>query len=116
MSIINRYKLKSGVTMDDILSELREKNLPVGTHGTYISKDAKYSTFKTLVDDIKVCIAFPEDLTKWDDYNHVLVMDDSFGQPYTPFYSIEEKPFRYVLNVAGHYNKFMDTLQFLKRR
>ena len=115
MSIVNRYKLKPGVTMDDILSDLSAKKLPVGTHGTYISKDAKYSTFKGLTDDISVSIAFPEDLTAWDDFDHVLVMDDECCQPYGPFYNIEEKQFAYALNVVGNYNKFMNTLSFLER-
>ena len=115
MSIVNKYKMKPGISMDDILNELREKNLPIGTHGTYISKDAKYSTFKHLIDDIEVCIAFPEDLSVWDDFDHILVMDDNFGQPYYPFYKIEEKQFPFVLNVAGCYNKFMDTLSFLEK-
>jgi len=115
MSIVNRYKLKPGITMDDILSELRAKKLPIGTHGTYISKDAKYSTCKWLADDISVCIAFPENLASWDDFDHILVMDDECGQPYGPFYDVEKKQFAYVLNVVGNYNKFMDTMSFLER-
>lgn len=101
--------------MNDILDELKDKNLPIGTHGTYINRNAKYSTFKSLIDDIEVCIAFPEDISMWDDFDYILVMDDEFGQPYTPFYNVEEKPFTYVLNVVGNYNKFMDTLSFLEK-
>lgn len=118
MSIANKYRIKDNITKEDIIKELKEKRLPLSENGTYISKDAKFNTFTTLADDIEVCVAFPEDLSTWDSYEHVLVLDDSICQPYMPFYIANENPnkaFTFVLNVIGSYNKFMDSLSFLER-
>lgn len=116
--IVNKYKIKDGTTAEDIKSELKLKHLPISEYGKYISKDSVFSTCKNLIKDIEVCIAFPEDLSKWDSFDHVLVMDDSFGQPYDPFYLADEdenRRFPFVLNVIGLYNKFMNSLEFLER-
>ena len=118
MSIVNKYRIKDNITKEDIIKELHEKRLPVTENGTYISKDSKYSTYKTLAGDIEVCIAFPENLSEWDSFDHVLVLDDSFAQPYQPFYIADEdenKRFPFVLNIIGQYNKFMNSLSFLER-
>ena len=112
---INRYKLKDGITMDKILTELKERKIPFTEGGKYVHKDAYYTCWHVLMDEIEVNIAFPEDLSKWDDFDYILVLDDSFGQPYTPFYEARHM-FTYLLNVIGHYNKFMDSLNFLERR
>lgn len=119
MNIVNTYHIKSDITKEDIIKELKEKRLPISEYGTYINKEAKFSTYKNLIKDIEVCIAFPEDLTSWDSFEHVLVLDDSFGQPYDPFYMADEnesRRFPFVLNVIGLYNKFMDSLNFLERK
>ena len=112
---IHRYKLKDGVSHADIAKEL--KRLKIQTHegGSYINKNSSYSFFKVLKDEIEACVAFPEDLSLWDDFDYVLVLDDSFGQPYTPFYE-SEKPFVYMLDIIGRYNKLMDSLSFLERK
>ena len=118
MSIVNKYRIKDNVTKDNIVAELKEKHLPICEAGTYISKDAKFHTFKTLVGSIEVEVAFPENLSAWDSFDHVLVMDDDFGQPYDPFYEADEnekRRFPFVLNVIGQYNEFMNSLSFLER-
>lgn len=111
--IINRYKLKDGIMLEEILKELEERNIPHTEGGGYIHKDSYWSFWKNLVGDIEVCVALPKDLSEWNDEDYVLVLDDAFGQPYTPFYS--EHRFPFMLNVIGHYNKFMDSLDFLER-
>ena len=118
MSIVNKYHIKDNITKEDIQQELKQRHLPIGQHGTYISKDSKFSTYKTLEKNIDVCIAFPEDLSKWDSFDHVLVLDDDFGQPYEPFYAADEdenRRFPFVFNIIGQYNKFMNSLSFLER-
>ena len=125
MKIINEYKIKNGVTAEDIKKELREKHLRISVgHCSYIHPDGVFSTGKCLADEISVNICFPKNLSTWDSYDHVIVLDEDFGQPYTPFYDLEEKaekypnkPInRYALNVAGNYNKFMNSLSFLERK
>lgn len=120
MDIVNEYKIKEGTTMEDIEKEIRKKKLIWNGASTYIHKDAVHSTCKSLADDITINIAFPEDLSTWDSYDHVLVMDETGGQPYYPFYYADQKKearyrFPFVLTTIGAYNKFMDSLSFLER-
>jgi len=120
MDIVNEYRIKSGITMADIKKEIKKKKLPWNGASTYIHKDAVHSTFKCLSNDITVNIAFPEDLTTWDSFEHVLILDEMGGQPYYPFYQADEKKearfrFPFVLTIIGIYNKFMDSLSFLER-
>ena len=111
---INHYKLKKGVTIDKILEEAKSKRINSSKHCSYVNKDAEYVLFKSLFKDISINIAFPKDLSKWDDFDYVLVLDDSFCQPYTPFYGGSTIPF--ALTVIDRYNKFMDSLNFLERK
>lgn len=118
MSIVNKYRIKDNITKDNIVTELKEKHLPICDNGKYISQDAVFHTFATLAGSIEVEIAFPLKLSTWDSFDHVLVMDDDFGQPYDPFYEAdenEERRFAFVLNVIGQYNRFMNSLSFLER-
>ena len=66
-------------------------------------------------------IAFPEDISKWNDFDYVLVLDEDFGQPYTPFYNHYEDEddsnyFEFLRNVVEAYNAKMDSLSFLERK
>ena len=111
---INKYRIKEGTTIEDILKELKAKNIQNAEGGSWVNKNAYHVLWKVLVSSIEVDIALPKDLSEWDDFDYVLVMDDDFGQPYTPFYS--EESFPALLNIIGHYNKFMDSLDFLERK
>ena len=124
MHFINEYKIKTGITAEDIKKELKEKHLMISVgHCSYIHPAGVFSTCKGLADEITVNICFPKVLSTWDSFDHVIVLDEDFGQPYTPFYDLEEKAEKYpnkpmnqfALNVAGNYNKFMDSLGFLER-
>ena len=70
--------------------------------------------------DYIIYIGFPdfeEGLVEWDDFNFVLVLDDDFGQPYTPFYGKNYKKdiqdFPCLECVIEKYNEFMDSFDFL---
>ena len=70
--------------------------------------------------DFIICIGFPDfekGLAEWDDFSFVLVLDDEFGQPYTPFYGKNYKKdiqnFPCLECVIEAYNKFMDSFDFL---
>ena len=124
MKIINDYKIKKGYTTEGIKAALKKMHLPVSEgHCTYIHPQGMFSTHKELADTITVNICWPDDLSTWDSFDHVIVLDEDFCQPYTPFYDLEEKAEKYpnrpmnhfAMNVAGNYNKFMDSLPFLER-
>lgn len=72
---------------------------------------------KELCREISVYIGFSEDISEWNDFDFVIILDDSFCQPYTPFYSYMDgkiRPFSCLNEVIEKYNKFMSSLPFLK--
>ena len=89
--------------------------------GSWIHNDAKSFWAVGLYDKycITLNIGFPKNLSKWDDFNYILVLDEEFGQPYIPFYAYldgtwqkRESP---VLNqIIKNYNTEMRKLPFLE--
>lgn len=89
--------------------------------GSWILKDAV--KFKSRIFMWKDCefsieIAFKQDKSDFDDFENVLVMDEDFGQPYTPFYGDNYKKnitnFPALEFVIEKYNDFMDSFDFLE--
>ncbi len=78
--------MKSGTTITDIKKYAKEKEYVFSNGGTWISNDAAFVMFVPLHNTIMLDIAFPKKLDTWDDYKHILVMDDMFGQTYNLFY------------------------------
>ena len=113
---IKRFKLKSDADIftfpwGRVIGIIRA---PV----TYVNEDSICGLWDYLVrDDIAIIIAFPEDFSKWNDIDYVLIMDEAFGQPYRPFYRyLEGKAlaFPYLENVIEKYNEFMSSMPFLE--
>lgn len=111
---IARFKMKPGIKLEDIPG-LRDG-------GSWIHKKAvKFATFSLYAKyDITLNIGFPNDISKWNDFDYVLVLDEDFGQPYTPFYNrwnkvdndfIPPKIMRYIIE---KYNKIMQNLPYLE--
>ena len=112
---IKRYDMKQGTTLDDILYCGGKEG------GEWIKNGSKYFISKGFCNEetnleISIEIAFMENITDWDDFENVVVIDEDFCQPYTPFYQ------QYGLNVTyfpalefcvKQYNDFMDSLPFL---
>ena len=74
----------------------------------YCTKDA----------EIGIYIGFPDDMTKWNDYDYVCVLDEDFCQPYTPFYDLlDGKPidFPFLSRIVDEYNNFMNCQPFLQK-
>lgn len=117
---ISRFRLKPGAEVDT--SKMSE-------YANFIHVDATRSFHQYLADDICLYVGFPEDLSKWDDFDYVLVLDDDFGQPYTPFYSFlsrqeyaketgaefDEEPFPFLKKVIDRYNLEMEKLPYLEK-
>lgn len=106
---IARFRLKP----DSDLSKIQ-----TSPYASFIAKDATKSCFYPLVDSITVNIGFPEDLSKWNDFDYILVLDEDFGQPYSPFYHYlnEElkEPFPFLEKVIQKYNKTLRHLLYLE--
>lgn len=112
---IKRYKLKDGTTKQDLI------NFGARKGGIWINKDSilfisKCFSYKGLEFDID--IAFTENLCDWNDFDNILVLDDDFCQPYTPFYGEnygkDIQGFEYLEAVIERYNNYLDSLPFLE--
>ncbi len=109
---INRYKLRYDVTEDDLMK------YHLQTGGGFISADTSVFIWKSIGKDISLNIGFPKDLSRWNDFDYVTVLDEDFGQPYVPFYKYLDgtdaknvSPF--LRRVIANYNKTMDSFDFL---
>ena len=117
MARINRYRAR--------LDGYMPKSARLG--GSWIRKDADYFIGKsfTVKDgraklEFSINIAFVEgSLIGWNDFDSVLILDDDFGQPYTPFYGEnwgeEITDFPILGKVIEKYNEFMDKQTYLER-
>lgn len=105
---IKRFRLKPDA---DISSVPKSKYL------SYIHKDCVRRFSKSLGHGITLDIGFPEDLSKWNDFDYVLVLDEDFGQPYGPFYHYmgnKIPAFPALLEIVNAYNREMSKLEYLE--
>jgi hypothetical protein len=122
---IKHYKLKDGITREYLLENRCKEG------GTWISKDtelfisktisAKIRTkkgFRYVADSFDICVGFPADLSKWNDFDYIIVIDEDFCQPYTAFYhdnyDKDIKGFPCLEYVIEQYNEFLSSLPFLE--
>lgn len=105
---MKRFKVKDGVTKEDLIA------LGFREGGTWIKQDAKLFVSKMLNNNISINIAFGDNIADWDDFINIDVLDEDWGQPYTPFYGDnygkEISNFPYLENVIEKYNKVMSEL------
>ena len=136
MEKIKRYKLKEGITKEQLLKmgvkkadyytyihkqAIMGKGYCADIHFTYphTDKNGKTKQIKT-TSEFDIDIAFTENLQDWNGYDNILVLDSDFGQPYYPFYEYmmgkmkaSAAPKVLPLLVA-EYNRYMDSLEFLE--
>ena len=110
------YKLKYTPTEGQLI-DARAK-----LGGIWINKESVFyiSKFFELPEydfEFSIDICFEGDISDWNDFDNVLVLDEDFGQPYTPFYGKN-----YKKEISNHpcleyciekYNEFMDSFDFL---
>ena len=133
----NTYRLKPGTTMQDILSipGVSKGSASYVCKGTdaYLNKSIYKTMRVTMHDDdasstwtekyeyeISIIIAFDSsNLESWNDFDNVLVLDEDFGQPYTPFYGDNYKKnvanFPVLEWVISEYNTLLDTLPVFEK-
>lgn len=102
-----RYELNDNVTLENLLNN----NFKEGGFMKEIPSP-KYYYYKRLIDDIELYIEVNingNEITNFDDINNILVIDDSFCQPYYPFYE-GKKEFDFLNKVIKKYNEAMDEL------
>ena len=100
------YKLKYVPTVQ----QLRDAGFRPG--GAWIHAERRFAH------ELSVSICFLPDLDVWDDFNNILVLDEEFGQPYTPFYSENYKKdikgFPVLEYCIRQYNDFLGSFDFLE--
>lgn len=114
---IKRFKLKDNIAKDDLIA-LKFRN-----GGSWIKKDAELFLSRCFEDrktdfEYSIGIAFSSDINDWNDFDNVLVMDENFGQPYTPFYGDnygkDITDFPVLEMVINKYNQFMSSLNIFE--
>lgn len=118
MAKIKRYKLKENLSKEYLMTHgLREG-------GSWIDKNSdifisKNFYIKDIDFEFSINIGINSSALYFDDFDNVLVLDEAFCQPYTPFYDEcnygkEIRNFKALENVINYYNEFMDSLDFLE--
>jgi len=105
---IKRFRLKPNADISSV---------PENSHLSFVNKKATRGFWKPLRGSVDVNIAFPEDLSEWNDFEYVLVLDNDFGQPYLPFYSYlnrEINCFKFLAGVVEEYNSLMESLPYME--
>ena len=91
--------------------------------GTWITKDAalcytQIYRYKKNNFSFSINVSVNKDVRNWNDYDNVLILDEAFLQPYTPFYDAlyeKEVPNLPALEfVVKQYNKLLSKMPFLE--
>lgn len=122
---IKRFKLKEGRPTQE---DLEKYGFREG--GSWLIKDAKtYTSANKIVRkedfqryrdyEISFNLAFKDDPTDFNDFDNVLIFDEEFCQPYTPFYGYmgnnnDKEPFPFLAWVISEYNEWMSGFDFLE--
>ena len=107
-----RFRMRPGISVSNVKC--------ISEGGSWIHRDAIRFMSIPLHDkyEINLNIGFPEDLSKWDDFNYILVSDEDFGQPYVPFYAYMDgtwkKKSSILTQIIQKYNEEMRALPFLE--
>ena len=68
--------------------------------------------------ELSVSVCFSVDMGKWNDFDNILVLDEDWGQSYTPFYfenyKKDIKDFPVLEYCIRQYNDFLDSFDFLE--
>ena len=102
---IKRYELNDNVTLNNFISN----NFKEGGFMKDVPSP-KYYYYQKLLKEIELYIEISVNKDKtinFDDFKNILVLDDSFCQPYYPFYEGEIE-FEFLNKVIENYNKAMD--------
>ena len=114
---MKRYRIKENTTVADILATGAREG------GSWINKESKYFInhpcyYKKNRFEFDIGVAFKENVTDWNDFDNVIVLDEDFCQPYTPFYGDnygkDITGFDTLIYCIEQYNAFLDSLPFIE--
>ena len=104
---IKRYELSDNISIE----QLKKAGF---RNGGWISeiKEPKIQYTRLLIDEIELHIEvslIDEEVSSFDDFHNIWIIDNDFCQPYSPFYD-STADFPYLNRVISRYNKEMDKL------
>ena len=120
MNKIKRFVLKDGRPSNEDLEKYNFKsggswiNDDSDMYTSYIwrEKDKKYQDY-----EISFNMCFKKVREDFNDFDNVLVLDEEFGQPYTPFYAYMDRKiesFTFLNQIISAYNTWMSGFDFLE--
>ena len=101
LKTIKRYEMNDNVSLKDLID-----------NGFINVEPNRLSYYYPLYDDIELFIYFyidEEGNLSFEDTSMIDVIDDNYGQRYTPFY-VSKKPFHFLDIIVFKYNEVMDSL------
>lgn len=110
---IKRFKVKNNITKQELIS------LGFKSGGSFVKEDAELYLSKSFYNkktdfEYSIDIVFSSDINNWNDFDNVLIIDENFCQPYTPFYGNnygkDINDFPVLEMVINKYNQFMSSL------
>lgn len=107
---INRYYINPNTKKEDLI------DVGFKSGGSWIIDDAVLFKTYDICNNISISIAFTENILDFNDFDNILVIDEDFGQPYTPFYGDnygKDIKNKFIQKIIIGYNKFLDSLPFL---
>lgn len=117
---VKRYELNTSATISQLKSlGFKEGYWEESTKECYV-KENWLSKFYSLdaKNDIEMYLSINlKDLANWNDFDNIMVIDDTFGQPYGPFYTYRDgrkilfvNQFPVLERIYTRYEKIMDEL------
>ena len=105
---IKHYKLNENISIDFL------KSLGFRDGGFFSEiENPKMNYYQRLDGDIEFHFEINTNTFEFNDFDNILILDDSFCQPYQPFYDKQEKVFPYCAKIRKKYNELMD--DFIKK-
>lgn len=119
MTKIKRFKIRDDILQGHGLQMIRGD---YKEGGSWIREDVKWFISFPLNGSIELDVGLPDDISKWNDLNYVLVLDDDFGQPYVPYVPFyvymgnpePSKETEFLKTIIVAYNEKMSQLLYLE--
>lgn len=117
---IKRFKLKEGRPTQEDLDRYGfrsggswiDKGADIFVSYMWRKPDPRYQDWEI---SFNMCIK--KDRSDFNDFDNILVLDEEFCQPYTPFYEFMDKktePFPFLAEVVSAYNEWISQFDFLE--
>ena len=116
---IKRFRMKPAITIEELIHYGFKKG------GSWLNSNAEYYLPYNINKNgnrFSIEIGIPFNLNEWNDCDFIMVIDDAFLQPYTPFHNVrceqckgkQSANFHTLDWVIKEYNNYLSSLDFLE--